>query len=264
MLKTWSEQDRMYLKSDRFERAGGVAHGFTARMGGVSQGKIQGLNLGFRVQDDPAAVKENYALVSGDLGIPVSDMVLAKQTHTTHIRLTGGADRGKGVVRDSDIQDTDGLMTDETGVGLVIFTADCVPLLFYDPVRRVIAAVHAGWRGTAAGIGGKAARMMQREFGCLPKNILAAIGPSIGPCCFEVEADTACQFDEKYCTPKTGGKFLVDLWRVNRDQLLAEGMLPENVDVAEVCTMCRADTFYSYRTHREHTGRQGALIMLQN
>ena len=259
----YQAEDRLYLQNEAFCRTGLVRHGFTGRLGGVSHGKVTGLNLGFRVGDDPASVQENYRLLGADLGILPEQMVLSRQTHTDTIRPVTDADAGKGLTKESDITDTDGLITDRPSLALVIFTADCVPVLLLDPARRVIAAVHAGWRGTVKGIAGKAARMMQAQYGCAPADILAAIGPSIGPCCFEVGADTAGQFPPAYVQPKKDGKYLVDLWRMNADQLAAAGVCDAHIAVARQCTICRADRYYSYRVQKEQTGRQAAVIMLQ-
>lgn len=259
----YCKENRLYLQSKSFCETGLVNHGFTGRTGGVSTGKIQGLNLGFRVGDDPRSVKENYRLAAEDLGFTPECAVLAKQTHTDHIRLVTQADAGKGLTRESDIQDTDGLITDCQGIALVVFAADCVPLLFLDPERKVIAAVHAGWRGTVKGIGQKAVHMMKEIFGSAPKDILAAVGPSLGPCCFTFGAENAEVFPQKYKSPERNGKVLVDLWQMNRDQLLKSGIPERNIDISGICTICHADRFYSYRTHGEHTGRQAGIIMLR-
>lgn len=262
MLEYQREQ-RLYLQSEQFTNTHLVRHGFTGRTGGVSSGKITGLNLGFRVEDNPQSVKENYRLMAEDLELNLASTVLAKQTHTDNIRIVTKEDAGKGISKESDIEDTDGLMTNLSGIPLVVFSADCVPLLFLDPVKKVIAAVHAGWRGTVKGIGGKAVSMMQEHFGSNPGDILAAIGPSIGPCCFAFDQKDAQVFPDAYLTPQGEGKVLVDIWAMNRDQLLQQGILPEHMDISSICTVCHADRYYSYRTHREHTGRQGAVIMLR-
>ena len=262
-MHKYHKEDRLYLQAEAFCSSGLVSHGFTSRLVGVSTGKITGLNLGFRVGDAPEAVMENYRLAARDLGFDLDRAVLAKQTHTDHIRLVTEADAGKGLIRESDIEDTDGLMTDCRGMALAVFSADCVPLLFLDPRRQVIAAVHAGWRGTVKGIGGKAVRMMREHYGCDPADILAAVGPSLGPCCFEFSAAEAGQFPRQYRTAAADGKVHVDLWAMNRDQLMENGITRKNIDISGVCTICRSDTFYSYRTHREHTGRQAAFIMLR-
>ncbi len=255
-------EDRKYLQSSLFKKQGGIVHGFTGKNGGVSSGKITGLNLGFRVEDNPTSVLENYRLVAEDLGFPMECAVLSRQTHTDNIRLVTKEDMGKGLVKESDIFDTDGLITAEKGIPLVVFTADCVPILLYDPKQPVVAAVHAGWRGTVQNIGGKAVRMMQEQFGSDPKDILAAIGPSIGPCHFAFGKEATEYFPEEFCKPCEDG-YLVDLWAMNRKRVMEQGVPEENIEVAELCTVCHAEEFYSYRTHREHTGRQAAMIMIK-
>ena len=242
----------------------GFINGFTRRSGGVSRGKIEGFNFGFRVGDEPENVLENYKLLAEDMGFDIRRAVCARQTHTDNIRIVTSADCGKGIFQvDSDIRDTDGLITAERGVALIIFTADCVPLLLCDPVKKIAAASHAGWRGTAQNIGGKTVRLMREKFGCDPSDIIAAIGPSIGPCCFEVDRATAENFDEKYRIPKPNDKFHVDLWAANRDMIAAEGVRVGNIFVSEECTICNSDKYYSYRTHKEHTGRQVAFIAIK-
>lgn len=254
--------ERQYLKSSLMENLDGMIHGFTGKGGGVSCGKITGLNLGFRVEDDPESVMENYRLVAEDLGFPLEMAVLSRQTHTDNIRVVTREDAGKGLVRESDIFDTDGLMTKEKGIPLVVFTADCVPILLCDTKRPAVAAVHAGWRGTVQDIGGKAVRKMQEQFGSDPKDILAVIGPSIGPCHFSFGPEAPEYFPAEFCKPQEDG-YLVDLWAMNKSLLLAQGVLEEHIEVAEVCTVCHAEEFYSYRTHKEHTGRQAAIIMIK-
>ncbi len=254
--------ERRYLQSSLWKKQDGIVHGFTGKTGGVSVGKVAGLNLGFRVEDNPEAVMENYRLVAEDLGIPVENVVLSRQTHTDNIRLVTKEDMGKGLVKESDIFDTDGLMTEERGIPLVVFTADCVPILLYDPKHPAVAAIHAGWRGTVQNIGGKAVRKMQEQFGSDPKDLLVAIGPSIGPCHFAFGKEAPEQFPEEFCKTHEEG-YLVDLWALNKKLLMDQGVLEKNIDIAEICTVCYADKFYSYRTHREHTGRQAAIIMIK-
>ncbi len=255
--------ERVYLQSSLLGwYDDNIIHGFTGKKGGVSCGKITGLNLGFRVEDDASSVMENYRLVAEDLQFPMEMAVLSRQTHTDNIRLVTREDAGKGLVRESDIFDTDGLMTAEKGIPLVVFAADCVPILLYDPKKSVIAAVHAGWRGTVQNIGGKAVRKMQSQFGCDPKDILVAIGPSIGPCHFAFGMEAPEQFPKEFCK-RDGEGYLVDLWGLNRRLLMNQGVLESNIDIVEICTVCHADEFYSYRTHREKTGRQAAIIMMK-
>lgn len=252
--------DRMYLKSDIVK----TVHCFTSSLGGASRGKIKGLNLGFRVGDNVNSVIENYRLVANDMGFDIEQCVLSKQTHTNNIRIVTKEDCGKGVVRASDIEDTDGLVTNIANVPLVIFAADCIPILLYDSKNRVAAAVHAGWRGSVAGITSKCVSLMISEFNCNVNNIVAAIGPSIGPCCFEFGDEAVIYFKDKYYIRKDNGKYHIDLWSYNCDLLIDVGINPKNIDISGICTMCNNDKFYSYRTHKESTGRQAAIIMIKN
>ncbi len=262
-MKQRIKGERSYLQSAAFSETGKVCHGFTGRLGGVSRGKISGLNLGFRVGDNPDSVQENYRLAAEDLSMPPMRIVAARQTHTDHILVVDEKDAGKGVFRESDIFDTDGLVTACKNLPLMVFAADCVPILLFDPVREVIAAVHSGWRGTVQNIGGKAVKLMETQFGVNPENILAAIGPSIGPCCFTFGKADAEVFPKRYRAPQDAEKVLIDIWAMNRDLLTDAGVLPGHIDCAEVCTVCHQDEYYSYRVHKEHTGRQGAVIMLK-
>lgn len=262
-MKQMQKENRIYLQSELLQRTDLVQHGFTSRSGGVSHGKIAGLNLGFRVGDAPDSVRENYRLVADDLSLCYDSMVLSRQTHTDHIRIVGREDSGKGLCKESDIRDTDGLICNLPKIPLVVFTADCVPLLFLDPVQKVVAAVHAGWKGTVKGIAAKTVLLMQSHFHSDPKDILTAVGPSIGPCCFAFGREDAKVFPDAYLRPYSDGKVLVDLWQMNRDQLRSVGVRDEHIDISNICTICHAEQYYSYRTQKEHTGRQGAVIMLK-
>ncbi len=259
MVKT-EIYDRCYIKDEKIEKIGNIRHGFTTAKGGFSTGRIKGLNLGFRVGDDKESVIRNYRAAAADLELTYENMVLARQTHTDNIRVVTKADCGKGLTRESDIFDTDGLITNEKNIPMVIFSADCIPVLLAAKDGNAVGAVHAGWRGTEKKIPKKAVRLMEKNYGVRPENIIAAIGPGIGPCCFEVGEEVAAQFDERFVIPKGGGKFYVDLWQANVASLLEAGVAKENISVAKICNKCREDMFYSYRAHREKTGRQGAII----
>ncbi len=252
-------QDRVYLKSELLD---GIVHGFTTKCGGFSHGKIEGLNLGFRCGDDAENVKRNYRAAAEDLAIPYGAIVAAKQTHSVNIRIVTEEDKGKGVSRVSDIEETDGLVTDCKNIPLVVFYADCVPILLADTKNAVVAAVHSGWRGTVGSIAQNAVKIMCEQFGSKTGDIKAVIGPSIGPCCFEVGSEVAEHFDSELVRSLDNGKFTVDLWEANRRILMQCGVLPQNIDVFEMCTVCNNDILYSYRSHGEKTGRMGAFIML--
>ncbi len=253
-------QDRVYFKS---EILSDIPHGFTSKPGGFSRGRIEGLNLGFRVGDDAENVRKNYRLVSQDLGMPYENITAAKQIHSADIRVITEAEKGCGVSRIDEVFECDGFVTNCRNIPLCVFYADCVPILLADANAGVIAAVHSGWRGTVRRIAGKAVDIMCRDFGAIPQNIRAAIGPSIGKCCFETGEDVAVQFDNDLTAAEKNGKFKVDLWEANRRILTNKGIEASNIDVLELCTICHSDILYSYRTHGENTGRMGAFICLK-
>jgi YfiH family protein len=244
-----------------------VSHGISTRVGGVSTGVWASMNLGFHRGDVESNVTANFRGFTAGLGIPLENTIFSNQTHETYLRRVYASDIGKGI-GPSDIRETDGLYTNEPGAALVTFYADCVPLLFLDPVKRVIAAVHSGWRGTAAQIGRIAVEALNREFTCDPKDILAGIGPSIGPCCFEVDSPVAAEFLQNPAwVPYVDGpygerKYKVDLWAVNKQILESAGLLPENIDCEPVCTCCHEDLFYSHRRDGGKRGSMAAIICL--
>ena len=268
---------------EQFAETGLVSHGISTRAGGVSSGFRSSLNFGFQHGDHEPNVLENYRRFASALDIPLSNTVFTAQTHTVNIRRVYQSDRGKGL-GPTDIRQTDGLYTNEPDVALVSFHADCAPLLFLDPVKRVIAASHSGWRGAAAGIGRITVEALNREFGCDPKDILAGIGPSIGPCCFEVDAPVAYEFLKKpawvpYVSKPYGAvsgvnlfeqsnasgsdlKYKVDLWGVNKQTLLDAGLLPEHIDCEPICTCCNENLFYSHRRDGDKRGTMAAVICL--
>lgn len=186
--------------------------------------------------------------------------------------MAGAKDRGKGALdQDSVIKETDALITEEPGVALMAFYADCVPIMFLDPVRKVIGISHAGWKGTVLKIGKKTIEKMVQEFSCRPENILAAICPSIGPCHYEVDPPVITRFQEsfnnwqKFLQLKDNGlKAQLDLWEANRLTLLEAGILNEHLTTAKICTYCHPDLLYSYRYDNGKTGRLAGIIMLND
>ena len=165
-----------------------VPHCFTTRLGGVSEGYLSSLNIGVHRGEDPKNVEANFRFLAEALGIIPEDFVLTKQIHSDIVVKVGRADRGKHMVEGAS-PECDALITNDPGVALVVFTADCTPILLWDPVTGAVGAAHAGWRGTAMGIAAKTVEAMVKEFGCEPANIRAAIGPNIGFCCFETDRD---------------------------------------------------------------------------
>lgn len=258
----------LYYTFPALEALSFVRHGFSTRRGGVSRGTYASMNLSFTRGDDPAAVTENFRRFCAAIGVRAEDVVISAQTHTTNVRNVTAADRGRGVTRPREYTDVDGLITDEPGVVLCTQYADCVPLFFADPVRRVVATSHAGWRGTAAGIGRVTVERMVSDYGCDPADILAGIGPSIGPCCFEVDTpvyEAFCQspdFSEACVTDDGGGKYHIDLWRVNARGLLSSGVKAENITITDLCTRCHPDVLWSHRYSGNARGSLAGFIAL--
>ena len=183
-----------WLSSSSFDQLPGIHMAIATRFGGVSEGMYSTLNFSVSQGDDPAKVRENFIRFGRAIGLPAEQMVLSQQTHTTNLRYCSVEDGGKGILRERGYTDIDGLYTDHNGVGLVISFADCVPVFLADPVKRVVAAVHSGWRGTVGRIGMKMVRIMSDRFGCDPQNIHALIGPSICQDCYEVDEPVITRF----------------------------------------------------------------------
>lgn len=255
------------LKYPLLEESDLVTHGFTTRMGGVSTGIYESLNLSFTRGDEDEAVRENYRRVAEALGVSVDQIVCSDQTHTTHVRRVTRKDAGHGVTKEKTFFDTDGLITNEPGLVLATFYADCVPLYFLDPVKKAIGLSHSGWRGTVHRMGAQTIKAMQQEFGSDPKDILCAIGPSICQDCYEVSADVAEKFEKEFFTQgldrpeellldKKNGKYQLNLWKANEIVLREAGILKEHLQITDICTCCNPDLLFS---HRESHGKRGNL-----
>lgn len=245
----------------------GVRHGFSTRLGGVSPAPWDALNLGPGRGDTAENVAENYRRFFACLGADMGRAVLSKQVHETNIRTVTAADAGKGLLRPRDYE-ADALITSEKDLPLVVFSADCGILLLHDPVSGCAGAIHAGWRGCAAGIVEKTVVELGRVFGARPENLLAAVGPCIGQCCFETDDDVPDamraalgSMAEPYLE-RRGAKWHVDLSGLNRQWLLRAGLTPEHVDVCGLCTACRRDWFWSHRKMGQARGAQIAAIAL--
>lgn len=265
-LKT--AQGVSFLACDSLDRAGGVAHGFSTRLGGVSQGLCAGLNLGYNRGDDPDHVRENFRLFCCAIGADFDGTIKTRQVHRDHVQPVTAADAGMDLIAPAPWE-TDGLITDVPGLCLTVFSADCVPVLLYDPVRRCIAAVHSGWRGTAMSIAVRAVEQMTRDYGCDPGHILAAIGPSISKCCFETHADVPDEMTAalgELATPFTetlpGSKFRVDLKGIIKNTLLHAGLERDHISVSDHCTACRTDLYWSHRLLGDRRGSMAAMIQL--
>ncbi|MDA8233467.1 MAG: peptidoglycan editing factor PgeF [Clostridia bacterium] len=260
-----------YYSIPLFEATRLVAHGFSTRLGGVSQGTYTSLNLGTHVGDQSEAVVENRRRLCGAIGMDTGQIIAAKQVHGDHVHVATVQDCGRGALAYRDaLEETDALITNQPGVPLSTYYADCVPLYFLDPVKKAIGLAHAGWKGTVLQIGRKTLAKMNQVYGSQPEDCLAAIAPSIGPCCYEVGDEVAQEFKKTFSfwsnvlNPKQQGKWQLDLWEANRLQLLEAGVKADNIAVACLCTGCHNDIFFSYRADGGITGRLGAFLMLKN
>ena len=247
-----------------------VEHCFTTRLGGVSEGVCSSLNLSFSRGDDPKAVMENYRRVAETFGKTVDDFVCTDQTHTTNVLRVGKAEKGYGVTREKPYTDVDGLITNEIGIILSTFYADCVPLYFVDPVNKAIGLSHSGWRGTVGRMGQKTLEAMREAFGTKPEDVYAAIGPSICQDCYEISEDVAMHFYEEFqghgdeiLINKGNGKYQLNLWKTNEIVLLEAGILPEHLEVTNICTCCNADVLFSHRASQGKRGNLAAFLMLK-
>ena len=278
-----------------------VRHAFSTRLGGASKGYFGTMNFSLTRGDNRDDVLENYRRMAQILGTDVSKMVLSHQTHTTNIRLVTEADAGKGIWRERDYENIDGLITNVPGLTLVTFFADCVPLYFVDPVHRAIGLSHSGWKGTVHRMGQKTIEAMGEAFGTKPEDLRVCIGPSICRDCYEVSQDVADAFKEEFgaeisrdisaglhsssdkitsgtqadstsCYPWNGksilmnkgnGKYQLDLWGANRLVLLDAGILPEHLAVTNVCTKCNPELLYSHRVMGDKRGNLAAFLSLK-
>ena len=241
-----------------------VPHCFTTRLGGVSRGYLSSLNLGYHRGDTGENVVKNFAILGSALGFGLEDLVLTRQTHSDIVRVATREEAGRSL-DNHDWPECDALVTNDPGVALVVFTADCTPILLHDPVTGAVGAAHAGWRGTAMGIGAKTVEAMVQNYGCDPKNIRAAIGPNIGFCCFETDRDVpdamvaALGGEVNPFIRPSGNKFYVNLKEINALWLRRAGV--EKIELSTACTVCQSDTFWSHRVTRGERGSQGAIIV---
>ena len=253
------EQDSLvYLRAEGIS----APHAFTTRQGGVSKDHLASLNIGFSRGDSRENVLSNYTILGEVLGFTPDQVAATRQTHSDIVRTVTAKDMGRGITR-SPFPECDALVTADDGVVLVVFSADCTPILLYDPVTGIVGAAHAGWRGTAADIAGKTVAAMA-ALGADPANIHAAIGPNIGQCCFETQSDVPEAMvkvlggqAEEFIASR-GRSYYVDLKGVNKALLERAGV--RHVEVSRLCTCCREDLFWSYRRNGDKRGSQGALI----
>ncbi|MDY3248804.1 MAG: peptidoglycan editing factor PgeF [Candidatus Choladocola sp.] len=245
-------------------------HGFSSRIGGVSQNELATMNLSFSRGDKEENVRENYRRIASAIGFDDRKLVCSHQTHTNNVRVVTEADCGKGYLCDLDYQDVDGLVTNVPGIVLATFYADCVPLYFVDPVRRAVGLSHSGWRGTVRDIAGVTVAKMQEAYGSDPSDIRAAIGPSICASCYEVGPEVIEEFRSAYSPSLwnllferrsgTEQKYQLNLWEACRQNMLRAGILPEHIEVTDLCTCCNPDILFSHRASHGKRGNLAAFL----
>ena len=256
---TKKQGDLEYLTAEGI----GVPHCFTTRLGGVSAGYLSSLNIGMHRGDDAENVAQNYHILANAIGFDPENLVLTHQVHTDTVRIVSRKD-AQGLDHHL-YPECDALITNDPGTALVIFTADCTPILLHDPLTGAVGAAHAGWRGTALDIAGKTVLAMEKTFGCDPGNIRAAIGPNIGFCCFETgsevpEAMVATFGDAvKQWIRPSSDKYYVNLKEINAYALRASGV--RHIEISRECTMCSHHRFWSHRITGGQRGSQGAIIL---
>ena len=277
--KTEDGRELLLLKYPLLENTGIVKHCFTTRLGGVSEGIFSTMNLSFTRGDNRLAVEENYRRLATAMEVDYEKFVFTDQTHTVNVRKVTMADAGKGLVCERDYQDVDGLITNEPGLVLSTFFADCVPLYFVDPVHRAIGMSHSGWRGTVARMGKVTLEAMQWEYGTNSADVICAIGPSICQDCYEVSWDVAEKFAKEFSGHEqeilvesqknkkiqadADKKYQLDLWRANEIVLLEAGVKKEHIAVTDICTCCNPDVLFSHRASNGKRGNLGGILCLK-
>ena len=260
-----------FLSFPALEKTGMVRQLFSTRAGGVSEGIFSSMNLSFTRGDNKEHVLENYRRIAGVLDCDITDFVCSDQTHTTNVRVVGKEDAGKGVVKEKDYTDVDGLITNEPGIVLATFYADCVPLYFVDPVKKAIGLSHSGWRGTVNRMGAKTIELMKKTYGSDPADLLTAIGPSICMSCYEVGSEVAEEFlkafpketeQKEILKKKENGKYLLNLWKANYFIMKEAGVKEENISVTDICTCCNGELLFSHRKSQGKRGNLGAFLGL--
>lgn len=241
----------------------------STRLGGVSKDYLASMNLGFNRGDLDENVIRNHEIFANVIGVNPKNIVTGNQTHTTNVKVVTKDDCGKGIYRDRNYTDIDGLITNEKGIVLATYYADCVPLLIVDTKNKAIGLSHSGWRGTVGKIGKVTIEKMGELYGTKPEDIVACIGPSICQKCYEISEEVAVQFKEAFpdnikeiLIDKGNGKYQLDLWECNRINFKEAGVLPENIKVTDICTCHNTDVLFSHRGHNSKRGNLGAFLSI--
>ena len=259
------------IKYNIFDKYENIVHGFSTRLGGVSKEHLSSLNLSFSRGDLRENVLENHKRLGEAIGYNHEKLVFSDQVHDVRIHQVMEDDMGKGIMKESDIKETDGLITNIPGIPLITFYADCVPLYFYDPVQKVVALAHSGWKGTVNKIGAVMVSKMKELYGSEPSDIICAIGPSICKSCYEVSADVADMFKEAFTheeyedivEEKGNEKYLLDLHKACKYNFINAGINESNIAMPDYCTCCNSQMLFSHRASKGMRGNLAAVIMLK-
>ncbi|WP_058485541.1 peptidoglycan editing factor PgeF [Defluviitalea phaphyphila] len=268
-LSFHQKNNLFYITFPSFDKTDLVNHCFSTRLGGVSKGIYESLNLGFGRGDNEENVKTNYKILCSAIGIDYNKLIFSDQVHGKKIRVIKKEDISDNFNFIKYSKEIDGLATNIPKIPLITFYADCVPLFFLDPVAKAVGLAHAGWRGTVKKIGLEMIKIFKKEFNSNPKDTLVGIGPSIGKCCFEVDKPVVDEFEKIFVDTKNiiysqnNGKYVIDLWKANEKTLLEGGILPSNITVTDMCTKCNKDIFFSHRGHNGKRGNLAAIIELK-
>ncbi len=256
--------DLQWLQFENLMAHHELIHGFTTKNGGVSNPPFSSLNMGLSTRDDPQSIKENYKIILTALGVEDRARYMTKQVHSDQIFVV----TDPATIKENFVPDYDGLLTNRDDVVLMTYYADCVPLFFYDPVKRAGGVVHSGWKGTAKQIGKRMVERMVAVYGSNPRDIRAGIGPSAGICCYEIGPDVIASFSwlqtlKCYIRPTRENHYKIDLKGINKYILEDAGLLPENIEVSSLCSMCTPELLYSYRRQRPYNGLMSAIFALK-
>lgn len=259
-----------YLTYNSLSEINFINHAFSTRLGGVSEGEFTSMNMAFNRGDNPENVTENYKRICKSAGFDFDSLTASAQDHNTFVRAVTSENKGVGIYKPRDLHSVDALITNEKGVTLVTYYADCTPLFFVDIKQKAIGLAHAGWRGTVGRIGGKVVKKMTELYGTNPADIIAAIGPAISVCCYEVDKPCADNFyalsdldSSRFVFPKENGKYMIDLLETNRQILVAAGVKNENITVSDVCTNCNSELLWSHRATKGKRGTMSAFMCIK-
>ena len=259
-----------YLTYNSLSEINFINHAFSTRLGGVSEGEFTSMNMAFNRGDNPESVTENYKRICKSAGFDFDSLTASAQDHNTFVRAVTSENKGVGIYKPRDLHSVDALITNEKGVTLVTYYADCTPLFFVDIKQKAIGLAHAGWRGTVGRIGEKVVKKMTELYGTNPADIVAAIGPTISVCCYEVDKPCADNFyalsdldSSRFVFPKENGKYMIDLLETNRQILVAAGVKNENITVSDVCTNCNSELLWSHRATKGKRGTMSAFMCIK-